>query len=188
MGRRASYLMVAAFLFAATNVANAADGAKTGQTMLQNAKGDNVGVAKLTDTPHGVLIEVEFAGMPPGAHAFHIHEVGKCEPPFTSAGGHFNPGMKHHGFESPEGYHGGDLPNVVIPDSGSAKVQAFVAGVRLTSGSAKLFDEDGSALVVHAGPDDYKSDPAGAAGDRIACGVVKPLEGVSAQDVELSSP
>lgn len=188
MGKRASVLTAAAILFAVANVASAADGPKTGQTMLRNAKGDNVGVAKLTDTPHGVLIEADFAGMSEGTHAFHIHEVGKCEPPFASAGGHFNPGSKQHGFENPEGYHVGDLPNVVIPSSGSAKVRAFVPQVRLDSGPAKLFDADGSALVVHAGTDDYKSDPSGGAGDRIACGVVRPLEGVSAQDIDVSSP
>jgi Cu-Zn family superoxide dismutase len=176
-------IAVAAFLAAGS--ANAED-ADTVQTMLKDTSGTNVGVATLTDTPHGVLISVDFAGMTPGEHAFHIHEVGKCEPPFKSAGEHLNPTHKAHGFASGEGYHAGDLPNIVIPESGKAKIEAFAANVRLRSGAVKLFDSDGSALVVHAGVDDYRSQPAGAAGERIACGVLEPLQNVTVEDLEVA--
>lgn len=186
MARRLWYLMTAALLIGLAGVTHATGDSKSVQTMMKNASGGNVGVATLTDTPHGVLIEIDFAGMPPGIHAMHIHETGKCDPPFTSAGGHLNPEGKKHGFENPEGYHAGDLPNVVIAADGSAKIQIFAAHTHLRSGPTQLFDADGSALVVHAAADDHKSDPAGGAGDRIACGVLKPLEGVTVEDVEIS--
>jgi Cu-Zn family superoxide dismutase len=140
---------------------------------LKNAKGEKVGEATFEQTPHGVLVTAEITNLPAGMHAFHIHETGKCEPPFKTAGGHFNPAGKKHGVKSAEGCHGGDLPNISVGADGKAKVQ-FVAGdVTLKAGEKNsLLDADGSALVLHAGADDYKSDPAGNAGDRIACGVV----------------
>jgi superoxide dismutase, Cu-Zn family len=139
---------------------------------LKDATGKTVGEATLKQTPHGVLITVDFSGMPAGEHALHIHQTGKCEPPFTSAGGHFNPTGHQHGILNPKGMHAGDLPNIYVPDSGSLKVDVFAAGVTLGKGKNSLFDKDGSALVIHAGADDYKSDPAGDAGARIACGVI----------------
>lgn len=178
------HLTVAALLLAAGLAI--ADDSDTVQTMLKNTKGANVGVATVTDTPNGVLISINFAGMTPGEHAFHIHEVGKCEPPFKSAGDHLNPTHKAHGFGSSDGYHAGDLPNIVIPESGRAKIEVFAANVRLRTGPVKLFDADGSALVVHAGVDDYRSQPAGDAGDRIACGVLEPLQDVTVEDLEVA--
>jgi Cu-Zn family superoxide dismutase len=165
-----------------------AAGAETNsvKAMMKTADGKNAGVATITDAPSGVLISAEFAGLPAGTHAFHIHAVGKCEPPFTSAGDHFNPAGKKHGFEHDGGYHAGDLPNIVVPESGSVKIDTFVPNVRLKSGSAQLLDKDGSALVVHAGVDDYKSDPAGNAGDRIACGVVEGMEKVAVDDLKVA--
>lgn len=146
--------------------------AETAHADLHNAQGKKVGTAKLEETPHGVLISLDLDGMSPGTHAFHIHEVGKCEPPFKSAGGHFNPTDKKHGMLSAEGMHGGDLPNINVPETGKLKVDVFATGVTLGSGKNSLFDADGSSLVLHAGPDDYKTDPAGDAGARLACGVV----------------
>ena len=140
---------------------------------LKNAEGKTVGEATLTQGPHGVLIAVDLTGVPAGAHAFHIHQVGTCEPPFTSAGGHFNPMGKQHGFMNPKGMHAGDFPNITVPEGGKLKFDVFATGVTLKKGMKNsLFDKDGSSIVIHQGTDDYKSDPAGDAGPRIACGVI----------------
>ena len=115
----------------------------------------------------------EFQGEDAGSPAYvHIHAVGKCEAPFESAGGHFNPGHTHHGMMSGEG-HAGDMPNLHVPQDGSLSVEVLNREVTLEQGKPNsLFDNDGSSLVIHAKADDYKSDPAGNAGDRIACGVI----------------
>jgi Cu-Zn family superoxide dismutase len=150
---------------------------KTVDATLRDSEGRTVGTARLTQTPHGVLIRAEFSNLPPGTHAFHIHETGKCEPPFQSAGGHFNPDGRQHGFRSAGGYHAGDLPNLEVPDSGTYTVEHLVT--RATLGAATdftLVGGDGSALVVHRGADDYHTDPAGDAGERIACGVVADVQ------------
>jgi Cu-Zn family superoxide dismutase len=146
--------------------------AETAHAELRNEQGKKVGAATLEETPHGVLITLDLDGVPPGTHAFHIHEVGKCEPGFKSAGGHFNPTDKKHGALSAAGMHAGDLPNLNVPESGKLKVDVFATAVMLGKGNNSLFDADGSSLVIHAGPDDYKTDPAGDAGARLACGVV----------------
>ena len=145
----------------------------TAEVYLQNAANESVGKATLRDTPHGVLMELDLTNLPPGGHAFHIHERGQCKPPFESAGGHMNPGSRHHGFEAATGAHAGDLPNLVVPDSGKLKVELLARDVRLSEASGKgLLDADGSALVVHEKADDHKTDPAGNSGARIACGIV----------------
>ena len=111
--------------------------------------------------------------IPPGEHAFHVHAVGKCEPPFTTAGGHFNPGNKKHGMEAAEGAHAGDMPNLHVPASGELVIEVANPAISLVKGQpGSVFDADGSAIVIHAGADDYKSDPAGNAGGRIVCGVI----------------
>jgi Cu-Zn family superoxide dismutase len=99
--------------------------------------------------------------------------VGKCEPPFKSAGDHFAPQKHGHGFLSKSGRHAGDMPNIHVPENGALTVEFFVPDVRLKDGSNALMDKDGSALLIHAKPDDYHSDPSGNAGDRIACGVIE---------------
>ena len=145
----------------------------TVETTLRNAAGETMGTARLTQTPHGVLVRAEFTDLPPGTHAFHIHETGKCEPPFQSAGGHFNPDGRQHGFRNAQGYHAGDLPNLEVPESGAYTVEHLVRRASLGPATDfSLVDGDGSALVVHRGADDYRTDPAGNAGERIACGVV----------------
>ena len=142
--------------------------------VLNDAKGDEVGKATLTSTPSGLLISLELTAVPAGEHAFHIHAVGKCEPPdFKSAGGHFNPDETKHGLMNPEGPHAGDMPNLHVPADGKLQIEVLNPTVTLSAESA-LLDEDGAAIVIHAVADDYKSDPAGNAGDRIACGVVTP--------------
>ena len=148
--------------------------AQTASAALKNADGKEAGTAQLTQTPAGVLINLSVKGLPPGEHAFHIHAVGKCEPPFTTAGGHFNPAGKKHGMMAAEGQHAGDMPNLHIPASGELAVEVLNAAVTLEKGKPNtLFDADGSAMVIHAGKDDYKTDPTGEAGGRIACGVVQ---------------
>lgn len=144
----------------------------TAHADLKNAAGETIGRATLTDGPAGVLIHVELTSAPEGVHAFHIHAVGQCAPTFAAAGGHFNPAGHHHGVMNPQGRHAGDLPNVWVPANGRLTFDAFADGVTLKAGANSLFDSDGTALVMHGGADDYASDPAGAAGARIACGVV----------------
>ena len=140
--------------------------------MLKDAQGKSVGMVTITDTPHGVLLHAALMGLPAGTHAFHIHTTGTCEPPFTSAGGHFNPATKQHGIANPMGMHAGDLPNIEVGADGKATFDVFATGVTMGTGADGLFKTGGTAIVVHGGADDYKGDPAGNAGPRIACGVV----------------
>ena len=142
---------------------------------LNGADNKEVGTARLLQTPNGVLVRLNLTKVTPGTHAFHVHAVGKCEgPEFTSAGGHFNPTSKKHGLLSKEGPHSGDLPNVTVPDSGTLTVEVMIPHVTLKEGDQTLADADGSALVLHAGADDYTTDPTGNAGGRVACGVIAP--------------
>jgi len=141
-------------------------------TLLQDAKGATVGRVTLTDTPHGLLVRGSLIGVPRGPHALHFHETGKCEPPFKTAGGHYNPGQKAHGMLDAAGPHAGDMPNLVVPKDGSLEFEFFVQGLTLAGGPSSLFDTDGTSIVLHARADDYRTQPAGDSGDRIACGVV----------------
>ncbi|GLC28101.1 superoxide dismutase family protein [Roseisolibacter agri] len=139
---------------------------------MRDAQGRALGVMTLTQTPHGVLISGDLNGLPSGVHAMHLHDIGRCDPPFTSAGGHFNPTQRVHGFRVAAGHHAGDLPNFTAPSTGSVRVDVFTDRVTVGTGPTSLIDPDGSSIVIHASPDDYASDPAGNAGDRIACGVI----------------
>ncbi len=162
-------------LFAAAGLLVLAQGsaAPTARADLKTAKGDSVGTVQLTETPAGVLLHGTLSNLPAGTHAFHIHEVGQCEPPdFKSAGAHFNPASRGHGFANPQGAHAGDLPNIYVPASGQLEFDALARGVSLAAGPNSLFDANGSSLVIHQSADDYRTDPAGNAGNRIACGVV----------------
>ena len=141
---------------------------------LQNAKGEVIGSASFWEDSSGVKIAAQVKGAPPGVHGFHIHAVGKCEPPaFTTASGHFNPGGKKHGMKSQDGPHAGDLPNIIVGADGGGRIEFTTRLVSLGTGPTSLFDADGSALVLHADPDDEKSDPTGNAGGRIGCGVIR---------------
>ena len=160
---------LAAFLLAFAALPVSAQSAKA---TLKNADGKEVGTAQLAQTATGgVLIALSVNRLPPGDHAFHVHAVGKCEPPFTSAGGHFNPGNKKHGMLAPEGQHAGDMPNLHIAASGTLAVDVLNTGITLEKGKGN--DANGLALIVHAGKDDYKTDPTGDAGGRIACGIIE---------------
>ena len=153
-------------LVAASQTAGAGEQA---QAAMMNANGESVGAVTLSATPQGTLLHATLENLPAGAHAFHVHAVGVCEPPFKSAGGHFNPEGKKHGINNPEGMHAGDMPNIHVPASGALEIEVLNT---LLSLDDTLFDEDGAAIVIHEGPDDYVTDPAGAAGPRIACGVI----------------
>ena len=162
----------AALLLAAALGAWAAQ--KTAQASFINSQGEQVGHATLTQTNDGVRIDVTLFHLPPGRHAFHIHAEGKCEPPsFTSAGPHFNPFGKQHGTKNPQGPHAGDLPNFDVGGDGRAQFSVLAPEVTLGKGPNSLFHPGGTALVIHEGADDYMTDPAGNAGARIACGVIK---------------
>ncbi len=145
----------------------------TAKAVLVNGQGTKIGAAKLTDLQEGVLIEVDLSQLPPGEHAMHLHTVGACHgPDFKTAGAHFNPSGRKHGLENPEGPHAGDLPNFEAKADGTARVEIVAKLVTLRDGKNSLFQPGGTCLVIHAKPDDYRTDPAGNAGDRIACGVI----------------
>lgn len=146
--------------------------AQSARTALKDKAGKDVGTVELVQSQAGVLLKVSVNGLPPGEHAFHIHAVGKCEPPFESAGPHFNPGNQKHGMMAGHG-HAGDMPNLHVPQGGQLTIEILNTAVTLAKGGPNsLLDNDGSAVVIHASADDYRSDPAGNAGDRIACGVI----------------
>lgn len=141
---------------------------------LINQDGDIIGEAILEETKEGVLISTEAKNLPPGLHGYHIHEQGRCEPPtFEAAGGHFNPNEKDHGFDHENGPHAGDLPNLNIDSSGTVKSEYLNDRVTLEKEKEhSLLGENGSTLIIHSDPDDYISQPAGNAGERIACGII----------------
>jgi superoxide dismutase, Cu-Zn family len=133
-----------------------------------------VGQATLTEVSGGVRILLEASGLTSGPHGVHLHAVGKCEPPaFASAGDHLNPQNKQHGLLNPSGPHAGDLPNLTIEPDGKGRLETFTDRVTLGPGPTSLFDDDGTALVIHAAPDDFRTDPAGNSGPRIACGTIE---------------
>lgn len=168
-------LALAALPFAA-QAAVTVSGPVTATANLINLKNQPIGTATLTQMPNGVQIRIDATNLPSGNLAFHIHETGTCDAStgFKSAGGHFNPMHKEHGTLDPNGAHAGDMMNLTVDNDGTIHTDVINPNVSLTNGLTGLLDADGSALVIHAKPDDYKSQPAGAAGDRIACGVINP--------------
>jgi Cu-Zn family superoxide dismutase len=148
--------------------------AQEAEAQVLSADGAPIGTVTVSQVAKGVHIVVQASDVPPGVHAFHIHAVGICEPPFTSAGGHFNPTGAEHCWNNPNGHHAGDFANVHVGEDSALALEIFTDAVTMGDGETSLFDADGSAIVMHQGPDDYHSDPAGDAGPRIACAVIVP--------------
>jgi Cu-Zn family superoxide dismutase len=147
----------------------------TATAKLADSSGKQIGLAILTGTDTGFSVGISVAGLPPGLHGLHFHETGQCTPPeFASAGRHFNPTSGRHGLANPDGPHLGDLPNLLVQPDGSADTTFRLNPVLLQPGPQSLLRPEGTAIVVHAGPDDQRSDPSGGSGDRIACGPIEP--------------
>jgi Cu-Zn family superoxide dismutase len=145
----------------------------TAHADIVNPAGTKIGTATFTQAADGVQIAVDVSQLPAGTHGIHIHAVAKCEgPAFATAGGHFNPANKKHGKDNADGPHNGDLMNITAGDDGHAKSSLLAANVTLGPGPNSLFGPTGTALVIHAAADDYKTDPSGNSGARIACGVI----------------
>ena len=162
-------VLVTTLVFAAASLA-----ADKVQVQMSNRDGKPAGTVTISPAKSGVSLKGKITGLTPGTHAFHIHQNPACvAPDFTSAGPHYNPTKKKHGHQNPEGHHVGDLNNITADAKGVAKINATVADATLTDQGNSLFANGGTALVIHAKADDGKTDPAGAAGDRIACGVIK---------------
>jgi Cu-Zn family superoxide dismutase len=138
---------------------------------LINAAGQSIGAVRAWQTAGGVSFHISAVGLPHGVHGIHVHAVGRCDPPdFASAGSHWNPAGRKHGFNNPQGPHAGDLPNVSVAANGVLQETVILPHASL----ADLLDADGASLVIHASADDYKTDPSGNSGARIACAIIGP--------------
>jgi Cu-Zn family superoxide dismutase len=175
----ANHLKMAAAAAVLLGALGASALAQSTKVALKDTSGKDVGTADLTQTMEGVLLAISLKGVPAGEHAIHVHAVGKCEPPFESAGPHFNPANQHHGILAGQG-HAGDMPNLHVPQSGELVVEVINPAITLDKGKpSSVLTDNGTSLVVHAGKDDYKTDPAGNSGARIACGVISEAAGAT---------
>ena len=148
-------------------------GMMSAEATMMSADGQEIGTVTLDENGNGVLIQARMNGLPPGEHAFHIHQTGSCEDNFQAAGDHYAPEGNAHGTLNPDGAHAGDLPNMWVAEGGEASHDVITTDVTLAEGEPNtLFDEDGSAVIVHENPDSYQEDAG--AGGRIACGVIEP--------------
>jgi Cu-Zn family superoxide dismutase len=165
------WLLVAALLLITPAPARAQ---RSAHADIMDSKGQKIGTAQLQQSSAGVRISLTASQLPPGTHGFHVHAVGKCDPPdFKTAGPHFNPDNKKHGAKNPDGPHAGDLFNIEVGADGTAHVTSLAPNVTLGAGPNSLFHEGGTSLVIHAQADDLMTDPSGNSGARIACGVIQ---------------
>jgi Cu-Zn family superoxide dismutase len=144
---------------------------------LVNSAGQSIGSVRAWQTAGGVTFRIDASGLPHGIHGIHVHSVGRCDgPDFISAGPHWNPAARKHGFSNPAGHHAGDLPNVEVAANGVLSATVTLPGASLTGPGAagNLIDDDGASIVIHAAADDYMTDPSGNSGARIACAVITP--------------
>lgn len=180
---RAKHLILVLAAALPTSGANAQTPTGTlASAALRGADGSDKGTASVVVVDGRVQLQVAARGLTAGEHGMHLHTVGRCDgPDFVSAGSHLNPQGKQHGNANPQGAHLGDLPNLNVGDNGMATLIANIPGTPATV-SAGLFDADGTAVVVHAGPDDYKTDPSGNSGGRVLCGVLTKAHAAAHQD------
>ena len=167
-------LAACTMLLPASLQANAGGTARAAQAELTDATGKVVGTAKIRAAgTHGLRVTLAVKGLEPGLRGVHLHAVGRCEgPAFATAGPHWNPDGRQHGRDNPQGAHRGDLPNLAIRPGGRGSLDFVLHGAHLL-GDGGLLDGDGAALVIHARPDDYRTDPSGSSGDRVICGVLR---------------
>lgn len=145
------------------------------EATLRDASGAPRGGVTIAQLDQGIRLTLRVDNMEPGVKAAHIHSVGRCEAPgFTSAGGHWNPFGREHGRDNPAGQHMGDMSNLIVGQDGTGLLEVTITGGQIEGGNAALLDADGAAVMVHASPDDYRTDPTGNAGGRVACGVIEP--------------
>lgn len=150
------------------------DGPMTAEADLIHLRGARVAQATASQSGDTIRIRVDAVGLPAGTYGVHIHTAGRCElPDFSSAGPHWNPGAQQHGRNNPLGMHLGDLPNLMVGADGRGTLEIAVAGATISGRGAALLDQDGAAIIVHERPDDYRTDPSGDSGARIACGTFR---------------
>jgi len=149
-------------------------GGGTVEADLYNGHGERIGRAVFTQLPEGGRVKVAIERLPPGIHAMHIHTVGECHgPEFKSAGAHFNPFERKHGMKNTDGPHAGDLPNFEVREDGTAQVEVTALLLTLEPGINSLLPTGKTCLVIHEKADDETTDPAGNAGARLACGIIR---------------
>lgn len=151
----------------------AMQGTAPARATVRDATGRELGTLTLTDTTGGIAVSGRLVGLSPGDHGIHIHAIGRCDPPaFDTAGSHWNPTNRQHGAQNPEGPHLGDLPNATVGSDSIATVQVLTPSGSLRGGPNMLLDSDAAAVIIHSGPDDYRTNPSGGSGDPVACGII----------------
>jgi Cu-Zn family superoxide dismutase len=157
-----------------TVVASGSDGAVHASAVIRDVSGNVIGEAKFTEDAAGILhVNVHVKGLSEGEHGIHIHNTGACTPTFAAAGSHHNPLGLQHGLDNANGAHAGDLPAFIVNGAGVGHLDGKSDRATLSEGPTSVFDTNGSAIVIHASPDDQVTDPTGNSGARVACGVIE---------------